>query len=235
MSKRPRVQSWPSAADREQVVNWALDQESGALRPATCQTHLTAEHLFVVGGAGTPTEKTYNVMVEFDAGAPSAVYAMQDDSPGWWIRLETEAETWCVESEAGAAHPSLTDETVFPLFVAPHTPFVPGCAPIAFHVDANELAWIVFEGDPEPRIWDPNQGEAMARNGQTFACPQCTWRVTDDCDWQCSCGHVWNTFHTGGKCPACGHQWKETICLQCHEWSAHTAWYRTSENRNGRR
>jgi len=49
--------------------------------------------------------------------------------------------------------------------------------------------------------------------------------------WQCLCGHVWNTFDTAGRCPACSKQWKETCCLPpiaggCGRWSPHLDWYR---------
>jgi hypothetical protein len=35
----------------------------------------------------------------------------------------------------------------------------------------------------------------------------------------------WNTFDTGGVCPACLHQWIETQCLSCSRWSPHSRWY----------
>ena len=37
--------------------------------------------------------------------------------------------------------------------------------------------------------------------------------------------HTWNTFDTGGVCPACLHQWTETQCLSCSRWSLHSLWY----------
>ena len=57
-------------------------------------------------------------------------------------------------------------------------------------------------------------------------CPKCTWEPTPDSRWQCSCGHIWNTFDTAGRCPSCGKQWKDTCCLSCHEWSPHIDWYK---------
>src|SRR5204863_2791906 len=45
------------------------------------------------------------------------------------------------------------------------------------------------------------------------------------CTWSCTCGHSWNTFDTGGVCPACLQQWMETQCLSCTRWSAHSDWY----------
>ena len=41
----------------------------------------------------------------------------------------------------------------------------------------------------------------------------------------CTCGHVWNTFDTGGVCPGCLYQWTVTACLSCDRWSAHSEWY----------
>jgi hypothetical protein len=41
----------------------------------------------------------------------------------------------------------------------------------------------------------------------------------------CSCGHLWNTFETGGVCPACLHQWTSTQYLSCARWSPHSDWY----------
>ena len=30
---------------------------------------------------------------------------------------------------------------------------------------------------------------------------------------------------TRGVCPACAFEWRDTMCLRCHEWSRHDAWY----------
>ncbi len=43
--------------------------------------------------------------------------------------------------------------------------------------------------------------------------------------WFCACGFGWNTFDTGGVCPACLHQWNQTQCLSCSCWSPHSDWY----------
>ncbi len=59
-----------------------------------------------------------------------------------------------------------------------------------------------------------------------IACPKCDWEPQPDSRWACTCHHTWNTFDTGGRCPACSHQWQETCCLSCHEWSPHLDWYR---------
>jgi len=56
-------------------------------------------------------------------------------------------------------------------------------------------------------------------------CPKCGWRPRARDRWQCTCLHVWNTFDTRGKCPACTLQWHETACLSCLVMSPHEAWY----------
>ena len=43
--------------------------------------------------------------------------------------------------------------------------------------------------------------------------------------WFCICGNEWNTFDTGGVCPACLHQWAETQCHSCSRWSPHSHRY----------
>jgi len=56
-------------------------------------------------------------------------------------------------------------------------------------------------------------------------CPKCTYEPKQTDRWQCTCGHIWNTFDTAAKCPACGYQWKDTACPACHKWSPHIDWY----------
>ncbi|MEO5763576.1 MAG: hypothetical protein ABIR28_14840, partial [Vicinamibacteria bacterium] len=80
---------------------------------------------------------------------------------------------------------------------------------------------------------DPNQDrlkEILDKFGERFGsprvrCPQCTWEPKREDRWACTCAFTWHTFDTGGVCPACDHQWQETMCLQCFEWSKHAAWY----------
>lgn len=71
---------------------------------------------------------------------------------------------------------------------------------------------------------------------QRIRCPHCKWRPTARSRWFCadadapeffynSCGAMWNTFQTRGKCPGCNHQWKWTSCLRCARWARHEDWY----------
>jgi hypothetical protein len=73
-------------------------------------------------------------------------------------------------------------------------------------------------------------------------CPLCHWRPSAESLSYCqsedtpeppfnACGTAWNTFLTRGKCPGCGHQWKWTSCLRCHEASLHEDWYESDARR----
>lgn len=85
---------------------------------------------------------------------------------------------------------------------------------------------------PEPRSVTithprPDTDEEMTGsvNGPGIRCPKCGWRPGPHDRWACKCGHIWNTFDTGGVCPACLYQWTVTACLRCGEWSPHSDWY----------
>ena len=59
-------------------------------------------------------------------------------------------------------------------------------------------------------------------------CPGCEWKPLPSSRWVCApsgCGHVWNTFDTGGVCPACSKVWKMTACWSCHDSFPHEDWY----------
>jgi len=60
-------------------------------------------------------------------------------------------------------------------------------------------------------------------------CPKCNWEPDGKPYWHCSCGHQWDTFSTGGRCPACKKVWEDTQCVGhaggCSEWSPHLDWY----------
>jgi hypothetical protein len=45
------------------------------------------------------------------------------------------------------------------------------------------------------------------------------------------CGHAWNTFETGGRCPGCRYQWRFTSCLSCGVASPHLEWYDADDRR----
>lgn len=62
-------------------------------------------------------------------------------------------------------------------------------------------------------------------SGPRIRCPKCGWLPRKEDRWACTCGHVWNTFDTGGVCPGCLYQWMETKCLSCKKWSPHSDWY----------
>lgn len=61
--------------------------------------------------------------------------------------------------------------------------------------------------------------------GAKIRCPKCAWQPRAFDRWECDCGFLWNTFDTRGRCPACAHQWRDTACLACGEWSPHEDWY----------
>ena len=67
-------------------------------------------------------------------------------------------------------------------------------------------------------------------DGGRIRCPKCGWEPAKTDRWLCQpgCGHVWNTFETGGHCPGCNKQWTDTVCFRCHEWSPHEDWYEPS-------
>lgn len=74
--------------------------------------------------------------------------------------------------------------------------------------------------------------EPALRTGhpRKIRCPKCTWEPTAADRWWCTCGHTWNTFDTGGRCPGCHRQWLETQCRLCDEWSPHEQWYERAAN-----
>jgi hypothetical protein len=62
-------------------------------------------------------------------------------------------------------------------------------------------------------------------DGRSVRCPRCEWIPGLNTRWICNCGHTWNTFWTGGRCPACQFQWTVTAWQRCGELSPHDNWY----------
>jgi hypothetical protein len=51
---------------------------------------------------------------------------------------------------------------------------------------------------------EPEQEKSLHPSGPRIRCPLCGWSPRkDDRRWSCSYGNEWNTFDTGGVCPAC--------------------------------
>jgi hypothetical protein len=63
-------------------------------------------------------------------------------------------------------------------------------------------------------------------------CPKCGWEPNGYAYWGCTCGHLWNTFETKAKCPACSVQWQDTSCPGCGHSSKHELWYTSSEQQD---
>jgi hypothetical protein len=82
----------------------------------------------------------------------------------------------------------------------------------------------VADPETEAGVTDENQTDG---SGPRIRCPLCGWVPRRHDRWVCACGHYWNTFDTGGVCPACLHQWMTTQCLAmvCRGWSPHSDRY----------
>jgi hypothetical protein len=77
----------------------------------------------------------------------------------------------------------------------------------------------------ELRREDTNGPTMRSSDGRLIRCPKCLFQPSADLRWSCKCGHVWNTFWSAGRCPACQFQWEVTVCPHCREISVHQAWY----------
>lgn len=97
-------------------------------------------------------------------------------------------------------------------------------------LNSPPLNVLQLKHETPPPSGQPNTAEAEGTTGNArrrIRCPKCQYEPRRTDLWVCSkgCGHTWNTFDTGGRCPACGVQWKDTVCPRCHQWSAHKDWY----------
>jgi hypothetical protein len=80
------------------------------------------------------------------------------------------------------------------------------------------------ETKPENVSSESNPKKIISGGG--IRCPLCQWQPGKEVLWTCVCGHRWNTFSTGGKCPACSFNWQSTACPACGDSSPHSSWYR---------
>jgi hypothetical protein len=74
-------------------------------------------------------------------------------------------------------------------------------------------------------VVDREEEKSHDPSGPRIRCPLCGWSPRKEDKWFCTCGNEWNTFDTGGVCPACLHPWTETQCLSCNRWSPHSDCY----------
>jgi hypothetical protein len=89
-----------------------------------------------------------------------------------------------------------------------------------------DLAAILNESGKPSTVLDREfEDSTHDSSGSRIRCPLCCWSPRREDKWFCTCGNEWNTFDTGGVCPACLHQWAETQCLSCSRWSPHSDWY----------
>jgi hypothetical protein len=92
-------------------------------------------------------------------------------------------------------------------------------------------ALLTLKDRPDPVVVSENEDDGDLKQGRRrIRCPRCAWEPGRYDLWTCLCHHVWNTFDTGGLCPACGQQWSETQCPRCKEWSPHADWYAGEED-----
>jgi hypothetical protein len=90
----------------------------------------------------------------------------------------------------------------------------------------GEGAVLLQKGTPgRVRLPDSDKHSGERPGQRRIRCPCCGWEPGRHDRWACTCLHVWNTFDTGGVCPACGRRWTETQCPRCGSWSRHEDWY----------
>jgi hypothetical protein len=85
---------------------------------------------------------------------------------------------------------------------------------------------LFLKQEPRIRSTPGTREDSRTRGGRNrIRCPRCGWEPRQEDRWMCLCLRVWNTFETGGVCPACRRGWSQTQCLRCHQWSLHADWY----------
>jgi hypothetical protein len=72
---------------------------------------------------------------------------------------------------------------------------------------------------------DPTAATGDGGGEDRIKCPVCRWTPAAHDRWMCNCGHLWNTFDTGGVCPNCLLKWAYTACPACQLFSPHSDWY----------
>jgi hypothetical protein len=109
--------------------------------------------------------------------------------------------------------------------------------PVSLPADADAVRALLLKESPELDLpVDTIDRKEIRREFSRIRCPLCRWNPTADSRWTCiafgtpeppfdSCGTVWNTFSTRGRCPGCRHQWTWTTCLRCGMPSKHDDWY----------
>jgi hypothetical protein len=89
---------------------------------------------------------------------------------------------------------------------------------------------LLLKRRPDPLVVsDIEDDDDPKRGRRRLRCPRCSWEPGRHDLWMCTCLRAWNTFDTGGVCPACSRRWTETQCLRCGEWSLHVRWYEDEE------
>ena len=103
--------------------------------------------------------------------------------------------------------------------------------------DPDAVRTLLLKESPELHVpVDTIDRKSIRRDFSRIRCPHCEWKPKSDSRWSCvsfgtpeppfeSCGTVWNTFSTRGKCPGCQHQWTWTTCLKCGMAAKHDEWY----------
>ena len=58
-------------------------------------------------------------------------------------------------------------------------------------------------------------------------CPLCNYQPSQNDQWICDCGNIFDTFLTAARCTRCGKQHENTCCPnpKCRKWSKHLRWY----------